>query len=100
MASRQKIILTPYDNVLSGKINLDAGSIYVLLDSTLVFSVQLPDASSNLLTEVTFKNIGALNVTINSITGQFIDTGISHVLAGLEWHSLIPDGDKTWWIVN
>jgi hypothetical protein len=99
--TRQKIVLTPYDNSLVGKINGDTEHAHILLDSALApFTVTLPDATATLQRELIFKNIGANNVTIQAITGQYIDESTSHVLAHLDLVDVWPDNVKTWWMLD
>jgi hypothetical protein len=99
--TRQKIILTLTDCVLSGKINPSSEHVHVLLDSSISgFSVILPDATFTLQREIIFKNIGAKDVTIQAKTGQFIDKGTSHVVKPLDLVSVWPDLVKTWWLLD
>jgi hypothetical protein len=99
--SRQKIVLTPFDNALAGKINGDAEHVHVLLDSTLApFTVVLPDATATMQREIICKNIGTNDVTIIPIDGQFLDTSTSHVISPLDLVSFWPDLVKTWWMLD
>ena len=99
--SRQKIILTPNDNSLDGKIKGETEHCHILLDSALApFTVTLPDATASMQRELIFKNIGANNVTIQPQSGQFIDEDTSHVLAHLDLVSVWPDLVRTWWMLD
>jgi hypothetical protein len=97
--SRQKIALTPNDNTLVGKIQPDAEHIYVLLNSTIAFTVTLPDVQTSMQSELIFKNIGACDVTIVPQAGQFLDKATTHTIRPLDTVSFWSDLDKTWWIL-
>ena len=97
--TRQKIVLTPYDNSLVGKISQDAEHVHVLLDSSLAsFTVVLPDATATMKRELIFKNTGINNVTLLAVNGQYLDLDISHVVAPLDLVGLWSDLVKTWWL--
>jgi hypothetical protein len=96
--TRQKIVLTPSDSSLSGKINPDCEHCHVLCDTTTAaFTVTLPSVTGTMQRELIFKNIGANSVTLVPITGQYIDTSVSLVLTTLQNQSLYADNVKTWW---
>jgi hypothetical protein len=99
--SRQKIILTPSDNSLAGKISPDSEHVHILLDSKNAgFSVPLPSATGSMQKELIFKNIGSNSVRIQPITGEYIDYSLYHDLAYLDLVDLWPDGEKTWWMLD
>jgi hypothetical protein len=99
--ARQKIVLTPYDNTLKGKIQGDAEHVHVLLDSTTAgFTVVLPDATATMQRELIMKNIGTNNVTVIPLTGQFVDKSTSHVISALDLVSFWSDRVKTWWMLD
>jgi hypothetical protein len=96
--TRQKIILTPSNNSLDGKILPETEHAHILLDSSSgAFSVTLPDAQATMQLELIFKNIGANTVTIRARSGQYIDYDTSHDLAYLNLVSVWPDLLRTWW---
>ena len=96
--SRQKIILTPYDNSLAAKINPACEHCHVLLDTTTgAFTVTLPDAQGTMQRELIFKNIGTKTATIVPQGGQYIDLGQSDTLASMAAQSYWPDLVRTWW---
>jgi hypothetical protein len=97
--TRQKIVLTPYDSALVGKIQPSAEHVHVLLDSTIApFTVPLPDATASMKRELIFKNIGVNDVTLLPISGQYLDLDISHVVEPLDLVGLWSDLVKTWWL--
>jgi hypothetical protein len=98
--SRQKIILTPSDNSLIGKINPDAEHVHVLLNSTEAFYVVLPTVTGSMQRELIFKNIGSKVVRVQPIAGEYIDYSLYHDLAYLDLVDLWPDGEKTWWMLD
>jgi hypothetical protein len=84
-----------------GKISPDAEHIHILLDSSkAAFTVTLPDAAASMKRELIFKNIGANTVTIQALTGQYIDESTSHALAHLDLVSLWADQVRTWWMLD
>jgi hypothetical protein len=96
--SRQKIILTPWDKELSGKLNPEAEHIHILLDSTTAaFSVTLPDAAATMQRELIFKNIGTNTVILVPINGQYIDDAESETIAASYALGLWADLMGTWW---
>jgi hypothetical protein len=98
--SRQKIILTPTEKSLIGRINADTEHCHILLDTTNgPFTVILPDATGSMQKELIFKNIGTNNATIVPITGQWIDNVITKTIAPLDSLDLWSDLIKTWWIL-
>ena len=99
--SRQKIILTPSDSSLEGKINSETEHCHILLDSSVAgFTVTLPSVTGTMQRELIFKNIGANSVKIQAMQGQYIDESTSHVLAHLDLVDLWPDDVKTWWMLD
>jgi hypothetical protein len=97
--TRQKIILTPYDPDLTGKINGEAEHVHVLLDTTVAaFTVALPSVTATMKRELLFKNIGANDATIISQAGQYCDLSTSIIIRPLDLVSLWADLIKTWWI--
>lgn len=98
---RTKVILTPYDKILSGKFPADAEHIYVLLDTTSgPFTVHLPDCRNTNQNEFIFKNIGTNKATIAPITGQYIDTSLLHVLNPWDLVSVWSDSVKRWILLD
>lgn len=101
MNTRQKIILTPTNASLIGKILPETEHCHILLDSsTGPFTVTLLDASATMQRELIFKNIGVSNVTVQALTGQYIDYSTSHALAYLDLVAIWSDGVKTWWMLD
>lgn len=99
--SRQKIIRTPSDNSLAGKISPDTEHVHILLDSSVAgFTVTLPDATATMQRELIFKNIGSNNVTIQAQPGQYIDFATSHIIRPLDLVSVWSDLVKTWWLLD
>ena len=97
--SRQKIVLTPYDNSLVGKINGDTEHAHILLDSSLApFTVVLPDATATMKRELIFKNTGINNITLLAVNGQYLDLDVSHIVAPLDLVGVWSDLVKTWWL--
>ena len=96
----QKLILTPYDTQIIGKINSDAYSVCVLLDSSLPFAVILPDVKATIQREIICKNIGANDVTIVPQNGQYFDLETSLVVSPLDTVFFWPDMVRTWWIAH
>jgi hypothetical protein len=100
--TRQKIILTPSDKLLSGKINEDAEHVHILIDTTNgPFTITLPDANGTMKRELIFKNIGTtFDAEIVPIVGQYIDFSRSHPLAPLDLVSIWSDLNGTWWLLD
>ena len=99
--SRQKIILTPSDSSLVGKILPKCEHCHILLDSsTGTFSVNIPDARGNMQRELIFKNIGHNSVTLQAMNGQYLDYATTHVLAYLDLVAIWADNEKTWWLLD
>ncbi len=99
--TRQKIILTPSDSSLVGKITDDSEHVHILLDTRSGgFTVTLPTATGSMQRELIFKNIGTNNATIVPITGEYIDYSQSHVVGPLDLVSVWSDLVRTWWLLD
>ena len=99
--TRQKIILTPTDNNIIGKVGPVSEHVHILLDSNNgPCTVTLPDATFSIDRELIFKNIGTNNVTIQAKTGQYIDLSTSHIIRPLNLVSVWCDLVKTWWLLD
>ena len=101
MNTRQKIILTPSDSSLIGKINPECEHCHILCDTTTAaFTVQLPSVKGTMQRELIVKNIGAVySVTLIPRTGQYFDNLTIKILTPYENQSFWPDNVKTWWMI-
>jgi hypothetical protein len=89
----QTITLTPYDSSLIGKY-IHTDTVIVLCDTTAgAFSFTLPDFSLTADIRFVIKNVGVNDVTVNTVTGQRIDSLSSVVLR--QWKSIEVISDKT-----
>lgn len=96
----QILNLTPYENTLIGKY-IKTDTVIVLCDTTAgAFTVQLPDLTMAIDTRFLFKNVGVNDLTLKTVTGQYMD-GISEITFG-QWKSIeiVSDKSKQYIIIN
>jgi hypothetical protein len=96
----QILNLTPYSNSLIGKYK-KSETVIVLCDTTAgTFEIQLPDLLSAIDVRFLFKNIGTNDLTLKTVTGQYVDSVTSIVLSQWKAIEIVSDKSLRYIIIN